>query len=830
MGNKKRQKRQQTGVDKQQPKSPKFTTSHKNIIALSILVIFVLIYYSEFIFLGKQTAASDTMAFRGNAQSLVEAREKDGSNPLWANNLFCGMPGTMVSIVAPFEQPAKYLLKGIRKLINWPALYLILGGLGIFLIMRFWNFSPLISLFSAMAFILWPQLSGLLEAGHNTKYNTMMLAPLSIFLYLQLIKKPDVLKVALFIIVFSLNMQERHIQIVFYIGLLLLAFTITEFIVLLNKKEYRIVGNRLIYIAVAFAFTLGLASFPTLMVREYAQYSIRGGSEQEKSDGLDYDYATGWSLHPAESATFLIPRFYGGDSRERYEGDAVPELRGKMLPGYWGHKPFTTSSDYIGVIALIFAIYAAIYLWRDRYVLTLMIVAGASIFIAFGNFFPLLYDVFFNLVPFFNKFRVPSMILFLVQICITLLAGFGLGYVVENIKNGTMEKYFIRKTMVIFAILLFIGLLPFLFKDAFAFSRPDEVANYRADMLSFLKNVRYDLMKQDAIRMLFFTGGAFILLLSFIKGWISKNIFAGAIIILLVIDMYGINKREMQNLVKETKLQYQFSANAVDKFLKSDTDLYRIFPLGSLYGDSHWSYRHQSIGGYHPAKLRIIQDINESCLYQGRDKDFQNKTLPINWNIVNMLSTKYVLSQNSLEHPNLQLVFNDKQTRINVYKNIALLARIYPIGQVEVIQDPKDRFSRLNDASFNPGVTAILERKLEATIAQPGQFKFNITRYEPNYIEFDVETDQQTLLVLSEMYYPAGWKAYVDDQPVEIIKTNHILRSILVSEGKHHIRFAYQPKTYTASLWIMGLSIIITYLALIVSLIPFIKQQKFLVK
>ena len=790
------------------------------LVCAAILILLIVGYFYTIVFEGKQPFASDTLAWRGNAQSIIEAREKFDSNPLWANNVFAGMPTYLISLSAPFKQPVAYIIQICNKILNWRATYFIIGALGIILLMRFWHFSAPASMLAAIAFIWSPYLFGLLDAGHNTKVRTIMLLPLIMFTFLKLLKKPGLLNAALFTILFSLGIQASHYQIIFYTILVLVAFGGHHLFSLLRQKDLRASGLLSAFVVGSLLVALGISSFPALTVHEYTKYSTRGGSEDASSSGLSYDYATSWSLYPGEMMTFLIPRFYGGSSTEQYEGNAVPQLKGRTIPGYWGKKPFTSTTDYIGVIPFFFAAIALIFSWRDSRVLVLLAIIALSLFISFGKHFSPIYDLFFNFVPFFDKFRVPSMILVLVQFSVAILAGFGFEFIYTAAKEKISLEKILKITAVIFGIFIFLGLTPFLLKSSISLTRADELSRYQPELLSLIKEARYDMLKQDAIRFLILVSIAFALTAFYLKKSAPKVIFFTGTLLLLIFDLFGISNRYMQNLVKTNEIEQHFAETATDKFLTQDQSMYRIFPLGKLYGDNRWSYRHQSIGGYHPAKLRLIQDINESNLYAGTDPAFENNTgLPINWNVVNMLNTKYILAQGLIDHPNLKRVFEDNQNNIIIYENQSYLPRVFAVGKVEIIKDKQKRLARLNDPGFEPANNAILEKEPGTEIGSATNFSSAITRYEPNQIDIEVETDTQTLLVLSEMYYPAGWRAFIDGEETEIYKTNHALRSIVVSEGSHKIEFRFQPRTYLASLWIMGSSTILVYLILGISLI-----------
>jgi len=826
---KKTQRKRPTSKQREKATSFKLTDAQQFGLCFLLIAVLVLAYFYPIVFEGKQPPASDTMAWRGNAQSIIESREAGQSNPLWANNVFAGMPGYLISLRAPFEQPAAALLRVLKSVIDWRALAYFIGALGMLLLMRFFGVSNTAAFMATVAFIGWPHLPGLMEAGHNSKIHTIMFMPLILWSFLSVLRNPGLLMAALFAICFSLGIQAGHFQIMFYLIVMLVIFGVAHVIRSVKAGQWQGLKTRAVFMGGALILAVGIASFPVLLVQEYTAYSIRGGSGDSAQDsgGADYTYATSWSLHPAELMTLVIPRFYGGDSAELYEGDAVPELRGQTIPGYWGHKPFTSSTDYLGVVPLILAALALGFLWRESSVRLLMITIVLSLFVAFGKHLSLVYDLFYNFVPFFNKFRVPSMILILVHFSVAILAGMGFEFILKQAKEKVSSQTLHKGLLIILAFFVVIGIVPFLFKSSFSLARPEDSARLQANVLSLVKDARYDLMKQDAFRMLLFVLATFATLFAFVAGKLSRVVLIGGIGFLLLIDLGGISKRYLQTLVKPQQIERRFAATAVDTFLLQDSTHYRIFPLGRLYGDSRWSYRHQSIGGYHPAKLRLIQDLNESVLYRGQAPGFQNQGgLPINWNMVNMLNTKYVLAQGTIQHPNLKQVLVDERNRIVVYENSACLPRVFPIGNIEVIADKQARLARLNDPSFKPDSLAILEKDLTVQVTSPGSWQSKITRYEPNVIEIDVETDTQTLMVLSEMYYPAGWKAYVDGQQTEILKTNHALRSIVVPEGRHHIVFRLRPATYVASLWGMGVASAIAYLVLLVSAIGYFRNRR----
>lgn len=813
------------------PKTPKPSNSfsftnipqyYKYIAALTAAFIIILIYFFPMVFEGKIPPATDTIAWKGNAQSILEAKEKYGYTPLWANNVFGGQPAQLISIQPPYEQPAITAIRAISSVLTWRVVYYFIGFAGMLLLMRLWGNSFLISIFTSLGFIWWPHLVGLIEAGHNTKVKTMMMIPLILYGLIKVLRKPTLLNTGLFALFLSVGVLAGHYQIIYYSAFLMLFLTVYYLYEFVKTKDWKSVGTRTGLLLVAALLAFGISSYRVLLVQEYSKYSIRGSTGEEGSTGLDFDYATKWSLAPAEIMDLVSPRFHGGNSAEVYNGSDVPQLKGKRIPGYWGQMPFTSSTEYMGVVIVFLSFFSLAGFRKNPLIMILAGTALLSLFLAMGRHFPFFYNLFFEYMPFFNKFRVPSMILFLVQLSLVIMAGFGLQYLLKE-----ESKDHLKFSAYILGGFTALTLVPFLFKSSFSLIRPDEISRYQEGVVEMIKNARYDMMKQDTLRMFAFAAATFGLILAFTKKWVPRYVFGGLIIALLLLDMFSINNRFLKNLVPARNFDKFFVETAADQFLEKDQSLYRIFPIGELYDSSQWPYRHQSIGGYHPAKLRIIQDINENCLYAGRSDGFKNDPrLPVNWNIVNMLNVKYLLSKNNLQHENLEFAFMDKYNKVNIFRNNAALPRAFFVNNVLVETDRNNRFKLLNDPGFDPAQTAILEKEIPLETAAPDSWSVEITRYEPNFIDLDVSTDNTGLMVLSEIYYPAGWNVYVDGQKTEIFKTNHILRSVIVPAGNHKIEFRLEPKTYSAAMWMRSVAIILLYGLLVVEIIRYFRNRK----
>lgn len=256
-----------------------------------------------------------------------------------------------------------------------------------------------------------------------------------------------------------------------------------------------------------------------------------------------------------------------------------------------------------------------------------------------------------------------------------------------------------------------------------------------------------------------------------------------------------------------------FSMKKTDQMILRDDSYYRVFPITeNPFNSNDYSYYHNSIGGYNAAKLRIYQDIIENCFYSGSDK-----VLPLNWNVMKMLNTKYIISSQQLPPNNMKLYYHDKSANLFTYQTTIGSKPAWFVNEYKVIEDRLQRFDEINAESFDAFETAILEEDPKIKISKPVEGNIQIIEESFNEISYKVTNDQPTLFVASEIFYPAGWKCYIDGNETEIFKTNHILRSVFIKDtGTHEIRFEFSPDTYNKNLTFSIIGHIIAWVALIV--------------
>ena len=804
------------------------------LIGIFVILIVTLFSLSDLVFNDMTPAGGDVISSKGKTNMLLEYEKKTGEESLWNPAIFCGMP--MYHRYGPrswsLDTFAGYFYSDNAGQV---IAYHLIGAIGMFVLLYSLNFSLLISLFGALAFLLMPHYNSLWLAGHFSKFRAIMFMPWVIAGFIYFLSKKNLLSVLLFTLAISLQVRTQHYQIIFYTLLVLLALGIYQLIKLIAARNYADIGKSLVLLCLGVVLSILSVYQPLFVMKEYTPYSTRGGNptnivqkdnSAEKAQGVSFEYATKWSLSPKEMITFIIPRYFGGKTQERYTGDDVPQLKGRTIPGYWGDMPFTSSTDYIGVILFIFLVFGIYGYRKDWRIQSLIVFTVFALLLGFGRHFPFFYKIFFYNLPYFSKFRVPTMSMMAVFFVFVIFAAYGIRYLIESLKEKENKNLFTLLYLV-GGFIAVLTLSPLLLKGSLDLSTAREAVQYDPQLLKLLKNARFELLMNDALRTLLFAALTIGVIFAALKKYIGRNFFLIAILVLMVIDVSLINKRFNDGLVPKGRIENMyFPKTSIDNYLLSSDEVsnepFRILGLGQrFFGNNQLAYYHQCIGGYDAAKMQSIQDIVENNLYAGSDRE-----QPLNWNVVNMLNGRYLVYDQILNQRNLRMVISDEKNKSYLFENMTYLPRAFLVGDYVVHQDPSDLLRHLNDADFNPRKIALLTKEIGTSIAPPDSVAISrMIKYTPNEITIEAATDNQCLLVLSEVYYPKGWKAYVDGKETEIFKTNHLLRSILLPEGEHRVSFEFHPSTYFRGKWIATISNLIVLFAVAGLLILRLKKS-----
>lgn len=738
-----------------------------------VLAALLLAFFSPMVFGGKVFLPPDIIASQSHRPYLDEVRQT-GAYPLWTPYVFSGMPSLGSLIAAPGTNPFSTALSFLGPNVK-PVSYYFLIGLFTFLLARRRGLNPFAGFFAAVSFVFCAHVIGWVMAGHTSKLATCVFMPAILLLVDWLFERPGPLPAGLLALALGLSVVTSHMQITYYSLLVAGLFMGLTTIQRLRSGERPAgLGAAWALFALAAAVGAGASAIISLPVREYAEFSIRGGA----GAGLTREYATNWSLHPAEIATFFIPSFFG------FGG-----------PTYWGWMPFTDAPQYMGILPLFLAVVGVAFRGRQRFTLFLVILALFALFVAFGREFGVLYDPLFRFLPGFNKFRVPSMALVMMQLSVALLAAIGLDALLERVPEAERQRraaLFRRVVFAFGAVLFVLGFLALVGKGMIG-GRAMQKLGATGQALAFAKAGR-DVPLVFAV---FGIGAG--LLLAWLDRRVSRTLALGAVAALTVADLWivGAQTAHYQSGTDSTNL---FQPTSTVRFLKDDPGLFRILPLNAPLAPSPnwWAYfKLQNAHGYHPAKLKLYQDLIDDNGALGLTKPLQRG----NFNLLKLLNVKYLIfDQPGLDGPFLELAHTAAggagAATEYTYRVNGTLPRAFFVERVRVIPDPKQLLTAMADPAWQPGAEALLLSDPGATIEPAAGATASITEYTPHRITGQVTATGTNFLVLSEVYFPPGWRATLDDREVPIHRTDYAFRGIVVPPGTHTLQLSMRDPAF----------------------------------
>ncbi len=403
---------------------------------------------------------------------------------------------------------------------------------------------------------------------------------------------------------------------------------------------------------------------------------------------------------------------------------------------------------------------------------------------------------------------------------ISLFAVFGLKYLSELIiENFDFKKH--KHLIYILGGFFVLGIILWISGQSMSFSKTGE--NYNPEVLELFKEARQEFYFKDLTRYFLLILVTGVSIFAYLKGKINFTILGLIFIPILLFDLISIQSRVDKQYINLKKVEGNyFRQTQTDKFLKTDKEIFRIMPPPKSLNDNKWAYYHQTVGGYSPIKMYTIEELLANNFFGGWEKSF-----PVNWNVMQMLNVKYVILPQEFSHKNLTLVHRNQQNKLFTYRFNQSLSRGFFVGKYRVITDEYERLEALNQQSFNPDSIALLEEELTEPINYPDSSRSKVIEFTPNKIVFDIFTDKQSLFVISELYYPPGWKIFIDGENIDkIYKTDHALMSIIVPKGKHEIVLAFEPDSYYNNIKLSYASLLIIYISIVFSLVQFFRNKK----
>src|SRR5690554_580052 len=768
-----------------------------HILVLIGFVIISLVYFSP-VLQGKSIYQSDIVHYIGMSKQQKDFKEATGEETYWTNSAFGGMP--------TYQLGAHYPNNYIKKLdltlrfLPRPADYLFLYFMGFYVLMLVLRIEYKLAALGALAFGFSTYLIIILGVGHNSKAHAIAYMPLVLSGILLTFRKRYLFGFLLTAVAMALELVANHFQMTYYLMFLVLVLGMAYLVDAYKKQDLPHYFKAVGVLSLAVILAVGLNATNILATQEYAKESTRGQSEltinpdgsakKEITTGLDRDYITEYSYGILETFNLYIPRFLGGGSHEDVGKDSesyqfflkqgVPPLEAreyvKQTPTYWGNQTIVEAPAYIGAV-VIFLFVFALFLVKGR--LKWWLVGGSllSLILSYGDSQPFKFitDFFIDYVPLYNKFRAVSSTQVILELCIPVLAIFGLVKLFNNF-NKEEEKLKALK----FAVMITAGLAVvfLLFKSSlFNFVGGSDGfyrQNYGQQFMDALIADRKAFFTQDTLRTLvlvLLSAGTIYL---FLKKKISETKVIMAFAILILIDLVGVDRRYVNNdsFVPSIRMNKPYQATEVDKAIMQDPGHFRVFDLVSR-APAKASYFYNSLTGYHAAKLKRYDELYDFYISKN------------NINVLNMLNTKYIIAE-------------DEEGNPFPYTNPDANGNAWFVENIKFVNSANEEMLALDSLDTKRVAVMITDNEYASFLKDDMMIDTTATiaveTYQPSYIKYKSNSAVDGFVVFSEIYYKDGWNAYIDGQLTPHSRVNYLLRGMNVPAGKHDIEFKFEPQ------------------------------------
>ncbi len=795
-------------------------TLNKLVPYLTAILVFIAITFAYMhpMLEGKRLDMHDIDMHKGMSKEIADFREENGDEPLWTNSMFGGMPAWQISVIYDGNL-IRYIRKVITLGMNFPANAVFIYFLGFYILLLVLRVDPWLSMAGALAFGFSSYFFIILGAGHTSKaYAIGYMAPVLagiILAYRGKYFKGGLLTA----IALALQLEAGHLQITYYLMLIVLILGLVMLIDAIRFKQLPVFGKAtavLILSALLAVMTHGTNLYATW---EYGKESMRGKPVIEKdvtdqTKGLDRSYITHWSYGIGETWSLLIPNTKGGASQVIGKNHSALDRAERpyrefiaQQNAYWGDQPGTSGPVYTGAV-IVFLFVLGLFIVKGRYRWILLAATVLSILLSWGKNYMVFTDFFLDYVPGYDKFRAVSMILVIADLCIPLLAVLALNeWYKQTDFSAKWRKYFFIAYGLSGGIALLFYLMPgtfFSFLSQYEWEQFNEMRRSNpADsgqidlFLAQLETVRMHIFKTDALRSFFFiTLAAGLMYLKAINK-LGARWLTAALTIIILADMVPVASRYLNsnNFIPARKAENPFQpATANLEILKDIDPSYRVLDIStSTFNDATASYFHHSIGGYHGAKLQRYQDVIEMHLQPeigmliGTLRDNPNlgaiNSTLARLEVLNMLNTRYI-------------IFNPASPPIT---NMNSFGNAWTVDNIMWVDTPNKEIESLRDTDLM--TSAVLHREFEEilagfTPAMDTTARVSLVSYQPNHLIYESITNIPNLIVFSEIWYTKGWKAYIDGQEAPLIRANYLLRALLVPAGNHSIEMKFEPKVW----------------------------------
>jgi uncharacterized membrane protein YfhO len=783
------------------------------------LILFIVISFAYFpdVLEGKRLNQNDMKTWKGGAREMVNYEKETGEHSFWTNSMFGGMPTYLVSNYSP-NNLTRYLYTSLDLNHNFrPASLVFLYMLGFFIALLFFGIDPWLSIVGAVAFGFSSYFFIIIEAGHLTKVAAIAFMPPIIAGIHHAYTKNKLGGTLVMTVFLALQLLVNHLQITYYTFMIIGVYLIFQIVDTIKNKKFVDFSKASALMLIGAIIAVSTNFSQIITTYDYGKDSTRGKSElttdkNNQTSGLDKDYATSWSYGRTETFNLFIPNLMGGasggalsENSQMYKamedyGVQNPKQYIKNMPTYWGPQPFTSGPVYIGAL-VVFLFFLGLILVKGQVRWWIVSITALSFALAWGRNLMPVTDLFMDYFPGYNKFRTVSMILIIAEFSIPLLGFLALKRIVDK---EVSEKQVIRAVLYSAGGLVLVALF-FMIPGILSFSTSSDGQSLPKELIPALEADRASLLRADALRSIVYVLIGAGLIWAFVKQKITKNVFYIILGLVILLDLWTINKRYLNSEDFESGISAEepYIASTANNFILKDSDIdFRVLNLTvSTFNDASTSYFHNSIGGYHGAKLERYQELIDNVLQNEigflvqtmQQKDLTEEKLRAvlsKLSVINMLNTKYIIID-----PNTLPIMNYFR-----------LGEAWFVENVKIVENANAEITAVQN--FSPDVTAVVDQRFNDQI-----FKFEkdtaavieLTDYKPNELTYQTKTNSDQLAVFSEIYYAKGWNAYTDGKLSPHFRTDYVLRAMKVPAGEHKIVFKFEPQ-----IWVFGNMVSVT--------------------
>ena len=753
----------------------------KHITVIIFFIITAVLFFSP-VLKGKKILQNDIVQYSGMSKELKDYRSNYEKETYWVNNAFSGMP--------TYQLGAKYPHNYIKKLdllirfLPRPADYLFLYFIGFYFLMLSLKIEYRLAVLGALSFGFSTYLIIIIGAGHNAKAHAISYMPFVLGSIIYVVRKKYIIGFILTAIFLGLQLTANHFQMTYYLMFIVIVMAIW-FVVKCIKENDRVhLIKTIVFLFTSLVFSLLMNSSNILTTMEYSKESTRGnsssltinsdGSPKENfSKGLDREYITQWSYGVFESLNLFIPKIVGGGSSEKLDSNSsfyqILRKSGysplesnqivKNSPTYWGNQPFVEAPAYVG-IAVFFLFVFSVFLYRGNHRSWLLASIILSLLLSFGKNFSFLTDLFISYFPIYDKFRAVSSIQVILELCIPIMAILGLS---SLFSDKIMTKSKIRALNFTGMLFLLILIVLYLIKGFLPFSGISDQYMDETIVEALIED-RKEIYVSQLLKSFIFISIIFSLIFLFIKEKLKKNYFIVSLAIIISTDLILFSKNYVndENFVDAVNVENPYNLDEVYKSIIDDKSDYRVLDLTE--NSTKPNYFFNSINGYHAAKLGRYNDVMDFYL---------NKN---HLNTLSMLNTKYI-------------IFNQEGEK-QIFKNEFSSGSAWFVKENINVFDDDQEIKSLDTLNYKE---ISVSQSFESKKYYNNTSSIVVAEKKSDYIRYDVSSDDTGLIIFSEIFYPKGWKAYINDQEVTTERFNYILRGLEVPKGKHRLEFVFDP-------------------------------------